>query len=81
MKLHPCHERCNIAGVRIRARREELGLSQEQLASKLQLLGLEIGQKAISRAETGARVIPDYELPFYAAALGVPILWLLGQEA
>ena len=64
----------------IRAARVRLGLSQEELAAKLQLLGLQIGQMAISRIETGKRLVPDYELPLLAEVLGVTIDWLLGKE-
>lgn len=77
MKLYQYNGASNCAGKRIRAKREALGLSQEQLAARIQTIGLDINQKAISRVETGVRVIPDYELPFYASALGVSILWLL----
>lgn len=80
MKLYHYNGACNCSGTRIRASREKLGLSQEQLAAKIQLAGLDINQKAISRVETGIRVVPDYELLFYANALGVSILWLLDTE-
>ena len=45
--------RCNISGTQIKARREACFLSQEQLAAKAQLAGLNLTQKAISRIETG----------------------------
>lgn len=64
--------RYNCSGRRIFERRKELDLSQEQLAAKLQLLGLEITQNAISRIETGLRVVPDFEIPFFAKALKYP---------
>lgn len=80
MKIYVYGERCNIAGIRIRLLREKKKLSQEQLAAKLQLLGMEINQKAISRVETGARVVPDYELQFYAQALNTTIDDLLEQD-
>ena len=80
MKIYSYKGRCNIAGTRIREAREAEKLSQEDLAARLQLLGLEITQKAISRIETGDRVLPDYELQFFATALKKSILWLLNQE-
>ncbi len=80
MKLYQYEGRCNLAGERIRQRRQSLGLSQEQLAARLQLRGLELGQKAVSRMETGSRVIPDYELPWLAQALETTTAWLLGEE-
>ena len=80
MKLYNYNASRNYSGKRIRIARETLRLSQERLAAKMQLAGLEINQQAISRIETGARVIPDYELPFFADALNVNILWLLEME-
>ena len=55
-------------------------MSQEELAIKMQLAGLQMGQMAISRIETGKRVVPDFELPILAEALGVTTDWLLGKE-
>lgn len=72
--------RYNASGPQIKALREAAGLSQEQLAAKVQLAGLNLNQKAISRIETGDRVVPDYELIFFSEALGVPIEQLLGAE-
>ena len=72
--------RRNASGPQIKALREAAGLSQEQLAAKVQLAGLNLNQKAISRIETGNRVVPDYELIFFSEALGVPIEQLLGAE-
>ena len=81
MKIYK-HEdgRCNASGPQIKALRESAGLSLEQLAAKVQLAGLNLNQKAISRIETGDRVVPDYELIFFSEALGVPIEQLLGAE-
>ena len=64
----------------MRQTRERENLSQEQLAAKLQLAGLNITQKAVSRMETGKRVIADYELPYLADVLDVTIYYLLGMK-
>ena len=64
----------------MRQTRERENLSQEQLSAKLQLAGLNITQKAVSRMETGKRVIADYELPYLADVLDVTIYYLLGME-
>ena len=64
----------------MRQTRERENLSQEQLAATLQLAGLNITQKAVSRMETGKRVIADYELPYLADVLDVTIYYLLGME-
>lgn len=60
--------------------REGKKLSQEQLAAWLQLEGLSINQKAISRIETGERVVADYELLYLAKFLRVCVEDLLGKE-
>lgn len=58
----------------------EAGMSQEELAVRMQLAGLQMGQMAVSRIETGKRLVPDFELPLLADALGVSTDWLLGKE-
>ena len=80
MRIMKPEGRANLAGGRIRCRREAMGLSQEQLAAQLQLEGMNITQKAISRTETGDRVLPDFELPALAKVLEVSVGWLLGLE-
>ena len=69
MKLLAMDGKCNACGDRVRQAREKTGLSQE---------GHSLTQKAVSRIETGIRVVPDYEIPLLAEALGVDPLWLLG---
>ena len=80
MKLYQYHNRCNCSGLRIKQQRENLGLSQEQLAARLQLYGIEMGQKTISRIETGLRVVPDHELLWFARALETTSSWLMGEQ-
>ena len=80
MKIYKPSGKCNISGGRLRATRESVSLSQEQLAARLQLAGLNVTQKTISRMENGQRVIADYELPFLAEALDVTVYYLLGIE-
>ena len=80
MKIYKPDGKCNISGCNVRTAREKARLSQEQLAAKIQLEGLNIAQKAISRIETGDRVVADYELKFLADALGVTIYYLLGVD-
>ena len=70
----------NSCGERIKELRQTLGISQNDLAVKLQLVGLGITQKTISRIETGDRVVPDYDLKYFAEALGVSVSFLLGLE-
>lgn len=76
MKLYDDKGKYNRSGARIRQARKAKGLSQRQLVTKLQLLGLEVTQKTISRMEAGERVLPADEPPFYAQAPETAILWL-----
>ena len=80
MRLYTLNGKCNIAGPRVREARLRLGMSQEVLSIKLQLAGLQMGQMAVSRIETGKRLVPDFELPVLAEALHVTTDWLLGKD-
>lgn len=80
MRLYTLGERYNLCGERVREPRTRAGWSQEELAAKLQLAGLQLGQMAVSRIETGKRVVPDFELPILAEVLRVSTDWLLGKE-
>ncbi len=75
------NNKCNISGETIRILREKAGLSQEQLAAGMQLKGLNLNQKAISRIETGERVVPDYELHCFSEVFGVSIEYLINPDA
>ncbi|MDE7245255.1 MAG: helix-turn-helix domain-containing protein [Oscillospiraceae bacterium] len=80
MRLLTLDGKYNICGDRVRIARENQNLSQEALAARIQLNGHSLTQKAISRIETGLRVVPDYEIPLLADALKVNPLWLLGLD-
>lgn len=81
MRLYTLGDRFNLCGERgVREARMRMGWSQEELAAKLQLAGLQLGQMAVSRIETGKRVVPDFELPILAEVLRVSTDWLLGKE-
>lgn len=71
--------RCNLSGIRIKEMRLNEHISQEALAARLQLLGMEITQKAISRIECGLRVVPDYELKYFAQVFHKPVEWFLEE--
>lgn len=78
MKLYKYENgKCNISGSHIRNLREKAGLSQEQLAAALQLAGLNLNQKAVSRIETGERVVPDFELLYFSEVFHCSIASLL----
>lgn len=74
-------DKFNISGERVRAARLRAGLSQEQLAAKLQLEGVQLGQMAISRIENGKRVLADFEILALSLVLDVEPSWLImGEE-
>ncbi|MDR1028736.1 MAG: helix-turn-helix domain-containing protein [Clostridiales Family XIII bacterium] len=79
MKLYRYKGRCNVSGVNIKVLRIAAGLSQEQLAARLQTKGLQITQKQISRIETGERVLADFELMIFARVLGTSADGLLSE--
>lgn len=72
----------NICGKWIRYVRKGLydkkhpKMTQEELTAKLQLLGLKIDRTALSRIESGARVLSDIEIACFASALNVPLEFL-----
>ena len=80
MRLLTLDGKCNICGERVRIARERQNLSQEGLAAKIQLNGHSLTQKAISRIETGDRVVPDFEPIFFSEVLDVPVGALLYIE-
>lgn len=65
----------NIVGSRISAlrRRKNLRVTQEELVARLQMMGVDIDQSALSRIENGERQITDIELLAVAHALGVEV--------
>ncbi len=76
MKCNLPDDRHNYCGKALRTLRKQQGLSQEALAAQFQLAGLNINQKAISRIERGKRIVPDFELLFFASFFDVPIKYL-----
>lgn len=80
-KLSGENGKASICGERIYKKRREKGYSQNGLAIKLHLIGVNATQKTISRIETGSHVVPDYELLYFSKVLGVSVEYLLGLEA
>lgn len=69
----------NIIFDRLAQARKEHGLSQGELAAKMQVLGVVIDQQAISKIEHDKRVVTDYELLCFCKALKIELAWLLGD--
>lgn len=71
---------CNLCGKRVKEARQRNQITQEQLAARMQVEGVQISQKAVSRIESGERVVADYELLILSKVLGVPLEWLMGKD-
>jgi len=61
----------NIVGPQIQRLRYELGLTQEQLAARCQLKGLDISRGTLSQIEAQLRCVVDSELLMLAKVLKV----------
>ena len=80
MKIYDFNGNKNICGSKIKEIRKSLGFSQETLAAKLQVRGVNIERDSVSRIEIGTRFVADYELLAISEILGVSPSYLLGSE-
>jgi transcriptional regulator with XRE-family HTH domain len=71
----------NILGQRIRKARERAipAVTQNDLAARLGVRGLDVDRPTITRIENGERYLRDYEIKAIAKALGVSVAWLFGE--
>ena len=65
------NENSNIISEKLRDLRKKRGLSQEELAAQMQLLGVDISQPLISKIEQDKRFVKDYELVCLCKVLNV----------
>ena len=65
------YENSNLIAGRLRQPRKAQGLSQEALAAQMQLLGVDINQRLISKIECNERFVKDYELVCLCQVLNV----------
>ena len=72
--------RNNICGKTISLYRKKLGISQRELADRLQRAGLDIDKNAVQRIEAGLRFVTDIELCYISAVLRLPIDTLLSAD-
>ena len=71
MKKICYYDNKNIISQKVKALREEKGLSQSNLAAKLQTMNVNIDQQMISKIEKNNRQVTDYELACICKCLGV----------
>lgn len=77
MKTIQFHGHKNIIAQRLLQAREASGLSQQELAEKLQIMGASIDQQGISKIELDNRLVTDYELVCFCRVLSVELDWLV----
>ncbi len=71
----------NLISQRLIALRKEHGLSQRELAYKLQLEGYDIDKNVITRIETNKRYVTDLEIKAFAQVFHVTYEFLIdGKE-
>lgn len=80
MKVYDLDGRRNISGERVRQMRTKKRLTQSELAIRVQTTGVILEQDAISRIESGSRMVQDYELRALAEILGVTSDWLMEDD-
>lgn len=69
----------NLCGKNVAAARKKMGISQRELADRLQLQGLDLDKNAIQRIEAGKRFVTDIELSALAVILDMTFEQLLQQ--
>ena len=80
MKIYDFNGKKNICGKRVKEARREAKLSQEELAAKLQVEGVNIERDSVSRIEIGTRFVADYELLALCGILNKTPSYFLGIE-
>ena len=80
MKIYDFNGQKNLCGARVKELRKRLHLSQENLAARLQVAGVNLERDSVSRIEIGTRFVTDYEIVALCNILGVTPSYLLGLE-
>ena len=69
----------NVIAELLKEYRTKKNLSYEQLATKLELIGISIHKQSLYDIENNKRTVKDYELFGIAYALGIDVNDLLGD--
>ena len=80
MKIYNFEGKKNICGKKVREIRKKNDITQDELAARLQVEGVNIERDSISRLEKGTRFVADYELMVLAKVLDVRIEELVSNE-
>lgn len=71
----------NVCGKNIAQFRIKMGISQRELADKMQLVGIDIDKNAIQRIECGKRFVTDIEVIAFAKVFQVTFEELLVKSS
>lgn len=71
MKITKYNDFKNISGKKLKKLRKSAKFSQQDLAEKLQLEGIDLTSKEISKIETNKRLVQDFELFAFAKIFNV----------
>lgn len=71
MKIVKYNNFRNISGEKLKELRKKFEMSQQDLAEKLQLKGIDLTSKEISKIETNKRLVQDFELFAFASIFNV----------
>ncbi len=63
----------NIIGPQIRNLREQKGMTQDQLAARCNIVGLNISRSTLAKIESKIRRVTDFEVALLAKALKVDV--------
>jgi transcriptional regulator with XRE-family HTH domain len=67
----------NVVGSQVRKRRCNLGLKQDELAARLQVVGWEIDRAGVSKLESQLIWVSDFQMLYLGEALKIPPMELL----
>ena len=67
----------NVCGKNIAYFRNQMGISQRELADRMQLAEIDIDKNAVQRIECGKRFVTDIEVIAFAKVLGISLEELL----
>ena len=80
MKIYWYSDSKNIIGTKVKELRKAKGMTQREVATRLQLQGYDFSDLTILRIEQGKRFVPDYEVKILADFFDISSDELLDQQ-
>jgi len=74
-------DKYNITGKRIKGARKKAGITQQELAVKLELEAVYVCRVSVSRIESGVRTVTDFEIDAISKILNVSLDYLFGRDS